>query len=84
MRNYEENDNAIQITREEYRKLKPRKKLTLKRWVKNFLWFMLGVSTFFIIQDFKNTTETIKTPNGSQYTCSGRVIKVCAGSTIAE
>lgn len=83
MRNYEEEKQAF-ITREEYRRLKPKKKLKLKSWVKNTLWFILGIATAMIIQDMVNTTERIKTPAGSEYTCSGRIIKVCAGSTIAE
>ncbi len=81
MRNYEEENKSI-ITREEYRKLKPKKKLKLKRWVKNTLWFILGIATAMTIRHYIDSTQTYTRADGTNYTCSGTIIKICSGNEI--
>jgi len=56
-----------------------KKKLHLKRWVKNTLWVILGALIGITIYQLFTIKTTKETPVGT-YTCQGGIIKVCTGS----
>jgi hypothetical protein len=56
-----------------------KKKLVLKRWVKNTLWFLLGALVGIAVYQLF-TVHTIGTTPVGNYTCDGGIIKICTSS----
>lgn len=61
-------------TRQSYRR-----KRVLKRWVKNALWFLLGLLIGIAITQLFLIEKDYETPVGN-YTCRGGIITICNGS----
>ncbi len=56
-----------------------RRKKVLKKWIKNTLWFLLGLLVGIFITQLFLIENNYETPVGS-YTCRGGIIKICTGS----
>lgn len=54
-----------------------RKKLKLKRWVKNIIWLLAGALLGITIYQMFTIRTVNETPYGN-YTCHGKIIKVCS------
>lgn len=54
-----------------------RKKLKLKRWVKNIIWLLAGALLGITIYQMFTIRTVNETPCGN-YTCHGKIIKVCS------
>ncbi|MCI7554478.1 MAG: hypothetical protein MST00_03510 [Tenericutes bacterium] len=54
-----------------------RKKLKLKRWVKNIIWLLAGALLGITIYQMFTIRTVNETPYGN-YTCYGKIIKVCS------
>lgn len=59
--------------------LTKKKKLKLKKWVKDLLWIILGAIIGITIYQLFTIHRVYETPVGS-YTCRGGIIKACVGS----
>lgn len=54
-----------------------RKKLKLKRWVKNIIWLLAGALLGITIYQMFTIRTVNETPYGN-YICHGKIIKVCS------